>query len=47
MLRRKGLVATRREARTIYYRLASREAEAVMLLLYELYCRDALNSGAE
>lgn len=41
VLRRGGLVATRRDARTIYYRLASDEAAAVMMVLYDLYCRDA------
>ena len=40
VLRRENLVATRRETRTIYYRLASREAEAVMRTLYNLYCGD-------
>lgn len=38
LLRRKGIVATRREAQTIYYSLASREAEAVMATLYEVFC---------
>ncbi len=47
VLRRKGLVATRRESRTIHYRLASREVEAIMLVLYELYCRDEGKSGSE
>lgn len=37
-LRRDKLVATRREAQTIYYRLASGEAEAVLAVLYEVYC---------
>jgi DNA-binding transcriptional ArsR family regulator len=38
VLRDKDLVATRREAQTIYYRLASREAEAIMSTLWDLYC---------
>jgi DNA-binding transcriptional ArsR family regulator len=38
VLRDKKLVATRREAQTIYYRLASREAEAIMATLWDLYC---------
>lgn len=41
VLRRSNLVATRRDARTIYYRFASPEAEAVMMVLYDLYCREA------
>lgn len=38
-LRADRLVATRRDAQTIYYRLASAEATRVMQLLAELYCR--------
>jgi DNA-binding transcriptional ArsR family regulator len=38
VLREKKLVETRREAQTIYYRLASREAEAIMATLWDLYC---------
>jgi ArsR family transcriptional regulator, virulence genes transcriptional regulator len=37
-LRRDKLVRTRREAQTIYYALAGREAGAVMETLYNLYC---------
>jgi DNA-binding transcriptional ArsR family regulator len=37
-LRRDGLVATRREAQTIYYSLAGREAGAIMETLYALFC---------
>ncbi|MBK1733954.1 transcriptional regulator [Halorhodospira abdelmalekii] len=37
-LREEGLVATRRESRTIYYRLASTETEALLSCLYQLYC---------
>jgi DNA-binding transcriptional ArsR family regulator len=37
-LRRDGLVTTRREAQTIYYALASAEAEKVIALLYRMYC---------
>ena len=38
LLRRKGIVATRREAQSIFYSLASREAEAIMATLYEVFC---------
>lgn len=37
-LRRDELVTTRREAQTIHYSLASREARKVIGLLYRLYC---------
>ncbi|CAG9000178.1 MAG: Transcriptional activator HlyU [Candidatus Celerinatantimonas neptuna] len=37
-LRKEGLVATRKEAQTIYYSLNSNEARRVMELLHELYC---------
>jgi ArsR family transcriptional regulator, virulence genes transcriptional regulator len=37
-LRADRLVATRRQAQTIYYRLASTEATRVMQLLAEIYC---------
>ncbi len=37
-LRDLGIVATRREAQTIYYRLASDNARRLIGLLYDLYC---------
>lgn len=37
-LRGDNLVATRRESKQIYYRLASDEAELVMGLIFELFC---------
>jgi DNA-binding transcriptional ArsR family regulator len=37
-LRRDGLVETRREAQSIYYRLAGENAPRVLQTLYELYC---------
>lgn len=37
-LRALGLVKTRREGQSIYYRLASKEVEAVLTTLYGLYC---------
>jgi DNA-binding transcriptional ArsR family regulator len=33
-----GLVSTRREAQTIYYRLASDNVRAVLKTLYAIYC---------
>jgi ArsR family transcriptional regulator len=38
-LRTAGIVATRRDAQTIYYRLASKAAGRVMTTLAEIYCR--------
>ena len=38
VLRRRGLVATRRDAQSIFYSLASREAEAIMATLYRVFC---------
>ena len=40
-LREVGLVATRREAQTIYYRLDADEPRRVLELLHQLYCRHA------
>lgn len=37
-LREEDLVATRREAKTIYYSLASTEAGLVIQLLYKMFC---------
>ncbi|RLK50272.1 ArsR family transcriptional regulator [Alkalispirillum mobile] len=37
-LREEKLVATRRESRTIYYRVASEEAMALLGKLHELFC---------
>jgi DNA-binding transcriptional ArsR family regulator len=36
-----GLVATRREGQTIFYRLASPEVSAILETLYRLYCAPA------
>lgn len=46
-LRRAGLVATRRESRTIFYRLASREAEATLGLVYTLFCKPKASARAK
>lgn len=45
-LRAEGLVASRRDGKSIHYRLASEEARRVMELLYELFCRTG-TQGAE
>ena len=38
VLREEKLVNTRREGKQIYYSLASKEAVAVLQVLYQLYC---------
>jgi ArsR family transcriptional regulator, virulence genes transcriptional regulator len=37
-LRKDGLVATRRDAQTIYYSLSDDKVQRLIKLLYELYC---------
>ena len=44
-LRAKNLVAVRREAQTIFYRLNGPEPTAVLETLYALYCRPAGQSA--
>lgn len=39
VLREEGLVSTRREGKQIYYKIESREATAIMGVLYELFCQ--------
>jgi hypothetical protein len=39
-MRKESLVTTRREAQTIYYSIASNEAERMVELMHELYCRE-------
>lgn len=38
ILRYEGLVSTRREAQSIFYSIASAEAERLLGTLYEIYC---------
>lgn len=38
VLRRAGLVQTRREAQTIYYSLNGNEVQKLMRCLYDIYC---------
>lgn len=40
LLRKDGLVETRRDAQTIYYALARDDVERLMTCLYEIYCAD-------
>ena len=37
-LREEGLVSTRKEAQTVYYRLCDPKAEQLLLLLHDLFC---------
>ncbi len=36
------MVATRREAQTIYYRLADADTRALMVALYQIFCAEAV-----
>lgn len=38
-MREEGLVATRREAQTIFYRIANENAQRLLILLKDIYCR--------
>lgn len=40
LLRRDGLVRTRRQAQTIYYSLADGPASRVIAILHDIYCPD-------
>lgn len=44
-MRDAGLVATRRDGQTIFYRLASPEVAAVLETLYRIYCAPAEADG--
>ena len=41
VLRNEGLVVTRRDGKSIHYRIASPAVHAVLSTLYQLYCSDA------
>jgi hypothetical protein len=45
-LRQYGLVKTRRQSRSIFYSIADERAQAVMGMLYEIFCGDAKAVGA-
>jgi DNA-binding transcriptional ArsR family regulator len=45
VLRSQSLVATRREGKNIYYRMASPQALAVMQVLYSQFCADPKAKG--
>lgn len=43
-LRMDGLVTTRREGKTIYYSLASEDVRRIMAVLYDIFCREAVEA---
>jgi ArsR family transcriptional regulator, virulence genes transcriptional regulator len=45
LLRKDRLVATRREAQSLYYSLAGDEARAILDALYRLYCAPRAKAG--
>ena len=45
VLRNEELVATRREGKNIYYRMASPQAMAVMEVLYAQFCKPPRRKG--
>jgi ArsR family transcriptional regulator len=45
-MRDEGIVATRRESQTIWYRIADPRVEQLFGTLYELYCRQAATDGS-
>lgn len=47
LLRKDRLVEARRDGRTIYYRIASKQAEAVIATLYRLYCEEPGFEGGD
>ena len=46
-LRQQGLVKTRRESQTIYYRLAQGPADRVIHLLHDIYCGTGVTADKE
>jgi DNA-binding transcriptional ArsR family regulator len=38
-MREEGLVATRREAQVVFYRIANENAQRLLILLKDIYCR--------
>lgn len=42
LLRREGIVRTRRDGQSVYYSLARGDVRGLILFLYEVYCREHL-----
>jgi DNA-binding transcriptional ArsR family regulator len=47
LLRKDGLVATRRDGQTIWYSIASAEARALLSTLYDIFCAPQQGGGAK
>jgi DNA-binding transcriptional ArsR family regulator len=45
ILRREKLVSTRKSAQSVYYSLASEEAEAIMGTMHDVFCSDPEPAG--
>jgi DNA-binding transcriptional ArsR family regulator len=45
-MRHEGVVESRREAQTIYYRLSGDKVAQIVSVLYELYCASAESEAA-
>ncbi|MGQ0590356.1 MAG: ArsR/SmtB family transcription factor [Sphingosinicella sp.] len=45
-LREEGLVATRKEAQTVFYRVCDPKAEQLLALLHDLFCPELRQSSA-
>ncbi|MBY5994201.1 ArsR/SmtB family transcription factor [Ferrimonas balearica] len=45
VLRKEGLVSTRKEAQMVWYRLASAEVEAILATLHQIYCAPAATAS--
>ena len=43
-LRADGLVTTRRDGKTVYYSLANDDVRRIMGVLYDIFCRDAMQA---
>lgn len=46
-LREEGMVATRKEAQTVHYRLCDPKAEQLLLVLHDLFCPELGGSAGE
>ena len=46
VLRRDGIVSARRVAQSVFYSLVSKEAQAIVLVLYDLFCRSTPKAGS-
>lgn len=46
ILRREGLIASRRDGQTIYYRIDNEDAVAIMGFLYDRFCGDEAGKSA-